>query len=90
MTDSLTFSIRAPGALTLGVEAPDTLALGIDGFAVVAQTLPEYTGAVEVTPSPETQVLETEGKSVYSNITVNPIPSNYGLVTWNGSVLTVS
>lgn len=25
-----------------------------------------------------------------SQVTVNPIPSNYGLITWNGSILTVS
>ena len=25
-----------------------------------------------------------------SDITVHPIPSNYGLVEWNGAVLTVS
>lgn len=53
--------------------------------------LPEtYTGATEVTPTQYTQVLNTNGKMVITNITVNPIPSNYGLVTWNGSVLTVS
>ncbi len=51
---------------------------------------PAYTGPTEVTPSLETQVLYTENKSVLSNITVNPIPSNYGLITWNGSTLTVS
>lgn len=52
--------------------------------------LPDYDGATEVTPSGETQILRTAGKSVESDIIVNPIPSNYGLVTWNGSVLTVS
>lgn len=52
--------------------------------------MPEYTGAVEVTPSNETQVLQTRNKAVLSNITINPIPSNYGLITWNGSIITVS
>jgi len=27
---------------------------------------------------------------VYSDITIAPIPSNYGLITWDGSVLMVS
>ncbi len=49
-----------------------------------------YTGEYEVTPSRETQVLNTEGLKTTANIVINPIPSNYGLVTWNGSVLTVS
>ena len=53
--------------------------------------LPEtYTGETVITPTQYTQVLNTNGKMVITNITVNPIPSNYGLVTWNGSVLTVS
>lgn len=51
---------------------------------------PAYTGPTEVTPTQETQVLYTESKTVLSNIVINPIPSNYGLITWNGSTLTVS
>lgn len=50
----------------------------------------EYTGAVEVTPSSETQVLDTAEYYMKSNITIKPIPNNYGLITWDGSTLTVS
>ena len=49
-----------------------------------------YTGSYEVTPSTEMQVLNTAGKSMRANITINPIPSNYGLITWDGTKLTVS
>lgn len=52
--------------------------------------LPVYTGETTVTPTQETQVLETANHSMLENITVNPIPENYGLITWDGSVLTVS
>ena len=52
--------------------------------------LPYYTGATEVTPSQETQTLLTAETIVLENIVINPIPSNYGLITWNGSTLTVS
>lgn len=51
---------------------------------------PVYTGATTVTPSAETQTLSTTNKTVTADIIINPIPSNYGLITWNGSVLTVS
>ena len=51
---------------------------------------PTYSGEYEVTPTEETQVLETAQKLMARNVTVNPIPNNYGLITWNGSVLTVS
>lgn len=49
-----------------------------------------YSGEYEVTPSTEVQVLYTDGKSMRDNVTINPIPSNYGRITWNGSFLTVS
>lgn len=49
-----------------------------------------YTGAYEVTPSAETQVLETNNMRMTGNVTINPIPNNYGLITWNGSIITVS
>lgn len=49
-----------------------------------------YIGEYEVTPSSETQTLDTTGKRMTRPVVVNPIPSNYGLITWNGSFLTVS
>lgn len=64
-----------------------------DGELGVIEKVPvdePYTGETEVTPSEETQVLFTAGKVVEQNIKINPIPSNYGLITWNGSILTVS
>lgn len=51
---------------------------------------PLYEGPVEVTPSSEAQVLETKNLRMDENVTINPIPSNYGLITWNGSTITVS
>ena len=49
-----------------------------------------YEGQYEVTPSAYTTILKTKGLSMKENVVLNPIPSNYGLVTWNGAVLTVS
>lgn len=49
-----------------------------------------YSGSYTVTPTQDTQTLATEGKTLSQNITINPIPSNYGLITWNGAYLTVS
>lgn len=51
---------------------------------------PAYTGEVEITPSESVQVLSTDHTTLYSNITIDSIPSNYGLLSWDGSVLTVS
>lgn len=49
-----------------------------------------YTGDYSITPSDGEQVLLTKNLRMTDNITVGPIPSNYGLITWNGSTLTVS
>ena len=57
---------------------------------VVEHDLPVYTGETAITPSEEEQVLATAERVVTRNIVINPIPSNYGLITWNGSTLTVS
>ena len=58
--------------------------------AINVQFYPEYQGEVTVTPTAETQILQTKDTALLSNITINPIPSNYGLIEYNGSVLRVS
>lgn len=50
----------------------------------------DYTGEYEVTPSDEAQTLQTNGLRMIDNVTINPIPSDYGHISWNGSVITVS
>lgn len=49
-----------------------------------------YLGEYEYTPTRETQTIEIAGKLAAQNIIINPIPQNYGLISWNGSTLTVS
>lgn len=53
-------------------------------------TVGDYDGPYAVTPSAEEQTLNTANKMLASNIVVNPIPSNYGLISWDGVVITVS
>ncbi len=49
-----------------------------------------FEGAYEYTPSNEVQTIEIADLRATQNITINAIPNNYGLVTWNGSTLTIS
>ena len=51
---------------------------------------PDYEGETTFTPSVEMQTIPTAHTVLLSDITINPIPSNYGLITWNGATLTVS
>lgn len=49
-----------------------------------------YEGATTFTPSDTVQVIPTRDLVLGDDITINPIPSNYGRISWNGSFLTVS
>lgn len=51
---------------------------------------PSYEGPYEVTPCAEEQTLETNALYMTGDITINPIPNNYGLITYDGSTITVS
>jgi hypothetical protein len=49
-----------------------------------------YTGPTEFVPSEETQIVQTKNLRMTDDIVVDPIPRNYGLITYNGSTITVS
>lgn len=83
-------AVSADGvAVSLGVQEPKSVALDMT-VGVYAQIGEHYHGAYEVTPSSEAQVLDTDTLILDGNITINPIPSNYGLISWDGSTITVS
>lgn len=50
----------------------------------------EYQGAYEFTPTTEAQTIPTDHLVLMDNITIDPIPNNYGLITWDGVTLMVS
>lgn len=84
---NLTFESSSP--LEISFDSPGEMSVEFGSYIEVPVAV-YYEGPYEITPTPETQTLEISGLTASRNITVNPIPSNYGLITWNGSVLTVS
>ena len=47
--------------------------------------------ALSVTPADSAQTfLPDEGVDGFSKVQIDPIPPNYGLITWDGTTLTVS
>lgn len=60
------------------------------GLSLPSVIRDDFTGAYEYTPTSELQTIQIKDKTATENIIINPIPSNYGLITWNGSTLTVS
>ena len=75
-------------ALTI---AEDIVPLAV-GLATPIQVVTgeHYSGQTDFTPSAEQQVIHTEGLFVDDPIIIEPIPNNYGLITWDGSTITVS
>ena len=76
--------------ISLGVSESEEafpVALGISVNTVAGE---HYTGETDFTPSAEAQTIRTAGLIMDGDITIEPIPSNYGLITWNGSYIRVS
>lgn len=85
----LTLTVSGGESVPLSVSESPGVSLDL-GVPFIGGRLPDYTGPTTVTPTGTAQTLATAGRSLNQNIVVEPIPSNYGLVSWNGSVLTVS
>ena len=79
-----------PQSVSVSID-PQTMGVTL-GTPVVKEyvDVETYTGTYEVTPSNETQTLNVEGMRMSRPLTVNPIPSNYGRIDWNGQYLVVS
>lgn len=59
----------------------------------IGRELPEYPvyhGEHTFTPSGETQTVPVANHTMLQDIVINPVPSNYGLITYNGNTITVS
>ena len=76
--ERITATLSSMGTLACGLFVPEKVGVN------------PYEGSYEYTPTDSTQVIAINGKRATSDITINPIPSNYGLITWNGATLTVS
>lgn len=65
---------------------------GLSAAATISggKSYQQYSGEYVFVPTAEEQTIETKGFALLDNITIAPIPNNYGLITWNGSTLTVS
>lgn len=85
----LSVTFNAP-SLAVEISAP-TLAAST-GIPVAREYVerPAYEGDYDVTPAAQEIVLNTQYLRMTDNVRIAPIPNNYGLITWNGSTLTVS
>lgn len=86
----VTLTVLGPPSPDLSVEtSDDTYPLELTD-PYTGGTSPPYIGPYEVVPTQNEQNLQTANKSMSRNVVIAPIPSNYGLITWDGSKLRVS
>lgn len=94
MNGAITCNNTLSGVISPTASMTGTLSAGttLSGTLTIPQKIgPDvYRGPYIATASAETQVLQTKDLLLSGNITINPIPSNYGLITWDGATLTVS
>ena len=82
----LSVDLRLDGELSVNLYmdgTPDKV------IKVAEYDLPVYEGITEITPSNQTQILQTSNQVLTRNIVVNPIPEDYGRLLWSGNTLTV-
>ena len=86
--DKLIGALSAVGRLDATLSGVQSLTATLSLPQAVA--VDEYSGPYEFTPGNAPQVVEIANKIATADITIGPIPDNYGLITWDGSTLTVS
>lgn len=67
----------------------ETFSMDIGAEYAIA-SVDQYEGSYEFTPSEQAQTISISGEMATRDIVVNPIPNNYGLITYNGTTITVS
>lgn len=92
MTSCICARVRVDGgsSATVRVNDPPAVTFGTGEYVPYVPAIDEFDGPYEVTPGATAQTLATRGLLSTADIVVNPIPSNWGRITWDGSTLTVS
>ena len=76
------------GTVKIGGAGERHAAISVKGTGTTP--VPKYDGPYEFTPTAEEQTVPIAQLQARQDITINPIPSNYGLVTYNGNIITIS
>ena len=73
----------------MSIEAPQVIGMSI-GATYAMSVADDYEGDYHVTPTTTAQTLLTKDKKMSDYVVIEPIPSNYGLITYNGTSIKVS
>lgn len=84
-----TLTVQVEQAYTLEAQNAEEYSLTPELNIVHRVVTDPYEGDYEITPSDLEQIIPILGKTATQDIRINPVPSDYGRITWNGSTLTV-
>lgn len=90
MSDVIHLNVIGESQIPLIPDDANLVPVSVEQVRTIWLNPDPYEGSYEVTPNQERQVLNTRHKTLNQNVVVNPIPPNYGLITYNGRTLTVS
>lgn len=87
--------IRRSGQVVDVISRPSAVTARAPAYSVDVETGilaggTPYGGEYTVTPGEERQILPTASKLMGQDMVIEPIPSNYGLITYDGSTIMVS
>lgn len=80
----------APMIIKVQASMGGEVEVGIEALNVVHIAEEPYTGPTTIVPDEHAQIVQIAGKTAVTNIRIEPIPQNWGKITWNGATLTVS
>lgn len=85
--DTMTFELSKMQSLTCVLRGPQTVSYDLKIPAAV--DINPYEGEYDVTPSMEKQTLSTKNRYMLDDVIINPIPSDYGHIVYDGSKILV-
>ena len=94
MDNPIYFELTLKNSSEIGFEfesEEQKIDFGFDTPVIVSTSnIPIYEGEYEITPSADGVTLLTQDLRMTANVVINPIPSSWGRIGWNGAYLTVS
>lgn len=78
------------GSLSTASMSGAITSAALSGQLAIQSGTSTFAGEYTSTPTTSAQTFATAGKRMASDFVVEAIPSNYGLITWDGSKLTVT
>ena len=76
------------GTVKIGGAGERHAEISVQGTGMIP--VPKYDGPYEFTPTAEEQTVRIARLQATQDIKITPIPSNSGMVTYNGNVITIS